>query len=300
MYYNINEAAAKRAKEANSFSSYREGSATEAYRRMVDEAKEIAERQKQRVDEMYHDKIDYYLDLYARKLADNLNHGYEIDGRVPSILIAGASNFPVRKKEKQNAARDTNMEEYQRIQGLLDKIKSIGTGGIMSDDKNAIAKLTAKMESLQQLQERMKKVNAYYRKNKTLEGCPDLDEASKRQLGAIVIRTRDVPYPGWVLSNNNANIHRIKERIEQLEKEAQRAAADPNAGTVEGDGYVLTENAEIGRIQFIFDGKPDAEIRELLKSHGFRWAPSQNAWQRMLNDNGRYAAKKIIESMTKA
>ena len=49
------------------------------------------------------------LDTYARKLAANMNHGYEIDARVPSILIAGGSNFPVRKKEKQNAARDSNM-----------------------------------------------------------------------------------------------------------------------------------------------------------------------------------------------
>lgn len=52
---------------------------------------------------MYHEKIDSLLDTYARKLAANMNKGYEIDARVPSILIAGGSNFPTRKKEKQNA-----------------------------------------------------------------------------------------------------------------------------------------------------------------------------------------------------
>ena len=71
----------------------------------------------------------------------NVNHGYEIDARVPSILIAGGSNFPVRQKEKQNAARDSNMQEWQYIQGLLDKIRSTGMGGIRQDDPQAIPKL---------------------------------------------------------------------------------------------------------------------------------------------------------------
>ena len=37
-YYEINEAAAKRAKDMNSFSDYKPGSATSAYRQMVDKA----------------------------------------------------------------------------------------------------------------------------------------------------------------------------------------------------------------------------------------------------------------------
>ena len=45
-YYEISEVAAKRAKDMNSFSDYKPGSATSAYRQMVDEAYAIAERQK--------------------------------------------------------------------------------------------------------------------------------------------------------------------------------------------------------------------------------------------------------------
>ena len=47
-YYPINEAAARHAKEMNSFSDYKPGSATAAYRQQVDEAAELAERQKAR------------------------------------------------------------------------------------------------------------------------------------------------------------------------------------------------------------------------------------------------------------
>ena len=111
MYYPISEEAARRAKEANSYFDYKEGSATASYRAQVDEAMRLAEECKEKVDPMYHEKIDYYADLYARKLAENMNKRYEIDSRVPSMLITGGGNFPTRKKEKQNAARDKNWAE---------------------------------------------------------------------------------------------------------------------------------------------------------------------------------------------
>ena len=164
-YYTINEGAARRAKEMNSFSDYKEGSATAEYRAMVDKAAAIAEQQKSRVDPMYHEKIDHLLDTYARKLAENMNQGFAIDARVPSVMIAGPANFPVGKKEKQNRARDSNMEEWRYIQGLLDKICSTGMGGISADDPAAIEKLQKKLDGLERSQLIMKEVNAYYRKH---------------------------------------------------------------------------------------------------------------------------------------
>ena len=104
-YYEISEAAAKRAKDMNSFSDYVPSSATAEYQRMVDHAYALGEEQKSRTDPMYHEKIDELVDRYARKLAENINQRNAIDARVPSILISGGGNFPVRQKEKQTAAR---------------------------------------------------------------------------------------------------------------------------------------------------------------------------------------------------
>ena len=216
MYYTISEEAARRAKEANSYSDYKEGSATADYKAQVDEAYALAEKCKATVEPMYHEKIDYYAAMYARKLAENMNKRYEIEARCPSMLITGGGNFPTRKKEKQNAARDKNWREYEEIQGILRKMRSIGHGGIMSDDARAIEKLEMKLEGLEQEQERMKAVNAYFRKNKTLDGCPELIEKQLEELKADMARgwrCDDKPYQGWALSNNNANIHRIRERI---------------------------------------------------------------------------------------
>ena len=287
-YYTINEAAAKRAKDANSFSDYKQGSATAEYRHYVDEAIQLAERQKKRVDPMYHEKIDSLLDTYARKLAANMNKGYEIDARVPSILIAGGSNFPTRKKEKQNAARDSNYREWQDIQGLLDKIRSTGMGGISADDPQAVQKLEKKLESLEKSQETMKAVNAYYRKHKTLDGCPYLSSEQLEKLKADMTSSwhlGDKPFATWALSNNSAEIRRVKDRIKSLSQQKE-------IGFVgwEFDGGKVEANTEANRLQIFFEDKPDEATREALKNNGFRWSPKAGAWQRQLTSNAYYAA----------
>ncbi len=291
IYYAINEGAARRANDANSFYDYKPGSATAEYRQMVDKAVEIGEHQKKRVDPMYHEKIDSLVDTYARKLAENMNSSFSIEARVPSILIAGGSNFPVRKKEKQNAARDRNMEDWNEIQGLLDKIRSTGMGGISADDPQAIQKLEAKLEKLQSAQDTMKAVNAYYRKHKTLDGCPALSaeriEAMKAEMSSQW-HIQDKPYPSWALSNNNAEIRRIKGRIAELTRKQETAYAG-----WEFDGGTVEMNREDNRLQIFFEEKPDEQTRETLKENGFRWSPKAGAWQRQLNDNAIYAADRL-------
>ena len=290
-YYSINEGAARRAKEMNSFSDYKPGSATAEYRHYVDKAFALAQEQKKRVDPMYHEKIDSLLDTYARKLAANMNHGYEIDARVPSILIAGGSNFPVRQKEKQNAARDSNMQEWQYIQGLLDKIRSTGMGGIRQDDPQAIPKLQKKLAGLEKAQETMKAVNAYYRKHGTLDGCPHLSPENIENLKADMAsgwHYEKKPFQSWELSNNNAEIRRVRQRIEILTRANEVAYVG-----WEFDGGHVEANRDQGRLQVFFDGKPEADARQQLKENGFRWAPSVGAWQRLLNDNAYHASDRI-------
>lgn len=287
-YYPIHEEAARRANDANSFRDYVPGSATAEYRRMVDHAAELAQEQKGRVDPMYHERIDTLLDTYARRLAENMNKHYDIEARVPSVMIAGSSNFPVRKKEKQNAARDRNMQEWQDVQGLLDKIRSTGMGGISADDPQAVQKLEAKLANLEQAQENMKAINAYYRKHGTLDGCTVLPEKQIKALQQDMKSSWHLepkPFQSFELSNNNAEIRRTRARIEELKRHGEK---EYSGWTF--DGGRVEANKEANRLQIFFDGKPDEATREELKANGFRWAPSAGAWQRQLNDNAYRAA----------
>ena len=291
-YYEINEEMAAREKSMMSFDAYRKGSATMQYRELVDKAADIAEQQKQKTDSRYHKKIDYYLDLYARKLADNLNKNYEIGTRCPSVMIVGAGNFPVKKKEKQINAWNKNMQEYREIQNILEKIKGIGTAGISSDDPEAIQKLKEKLLHLEEAQENKKTVNVYYKKNKTLKGCNILTEEEQNDLTDYMERQNITkPYSSFELSNNNANIKRVKERIKELE---QKATDTTLRGWTFENGSIVA-NRELNRLQILFDEKPDEELRTKLKRNGFKWSSRQGVWQRLLNRNAIYAAEQIKE-----
>ena len=59
----------------------------------------------------------------------------------------------------------------------------------------------------------------------------------------------------------------------------------------------MVENTEIMRLQLFFDGKPEADVRSVLKSNGFKWAPSQEVWQRQLTTNARYALERVIKEL---
>ena len=196
-YYPINEDTAKRANDANSFRDYKPGSATAAYRAEVDKAAALVEKQKAKVDPMHHDKLDGLLDRYAHRLADYYNDYYRNEAACPSILITGGANFPVAKKEKQNARRDTLAHEYADIQGLLRKIESVGMGGISADDPNAIEKLEEKLARLERTQQTMKDINAYYRKHGTKDnGSDTIYERSANYLGTApeVVTNNNIRY----------------------------------------------------------------------------------------------------------
>ena len=142
-YSTINAGAARRANDANSYRDYAAGSATAEYRQMVDQAAAIAQRQKERVDPMYHEKIDALLDTYARKLAENLNDHYAIEARDHSIHDAGGSYNTVRKKEKKKQGEkirsfaDINIGDYvvheKHGVGIYRGIEKITTDGVEKD-----------------------------------------------------------------------------------------------------------------------------------------------------------------------
>ena len=100
------------------------------------------------------------------------------------------------------------------------------------------------------------------------------------------IPTDPVPFPSYLLTNNNANIRRVRQRIEELSHKTEFV------GWTFPGGEAKVNEAE-NRLQLIFADKPDADTRQVLKSEGFKWAPSQGAWQRQLNQNAIRAAARL-------
>ena len=296
-YFPISESSARAAHNMMSMRDYTEGSTTAGYRRSVDKAYDIADK----VAEKKPDEAEraYRLaERYSKKMAEYYNRESSIGMMCPSVMISGASNFPVKKKERQVAAWERNHRYYQETQKIIGKIENIlyGKEIIKSDDDRAIEKLEEKLEDLKNTQERMKAANKAIRMKDTEEGNDLLREMGYSEESIKQIREPDfcgrVGYPSYLLTNNNANIHRVEERLKRL-----KAVKEKGSSEQEYETFKVVENTDVMRYQIIFDDKPDTEVRTLLKSNGFKWAPSQGAWQRQITTNGKYALNSVVEKL---
>ena len=121
-----------------------------------------------------------------------------------------------------------------------------------------------------------------------IDPVADIDaKIAKLEADRTAIKARE--HKAWELTNIGANIRRLKLRREPL---AKMKATDKSERVV--NGVKVIENPDIARIQLVFEGKPGDDVRAALKYNGFRWAPSEGAWQRNLNANGKYAAEVVL------
>ena len=373
---------ARRAKEVSSFSDYKTGSATAEYNGYCKNADEVAQKAKDRLTrhsapaERF-EKVDYLLGLYKSKKLAWMNDVYANWARVPSVMIAGPANFPVRAKKKQVARDDALMRMNPDY--ILDEIRGIGrnAGTIYSDEGNAVERIKAKIAALEaappdrwgynkteirRLKERLLQLapdEMKAGKQITINGQPATFESIVNVFNSFKPqRSRYSPeenrfylsipfiisdgtrnYKCFVSCETNENGTEISthgnadngyktiwkplddERkfnlmIGQMSgsgnksvicsilkdlapaKEAKPEALETDSDTadtvtINGETAKIIRNKDEMRLQLVFDGKPAEKTREILKSNGFRWAPSQTAWQRLLNDNAEYALKRI-------
>lgn len=296
-FYEIDERTARVAHEMMSFREFKEGQKTAEYRAYVNDVYDLADKVAEKRPEDA-EKAYRLAERYARRLAENMNKDSRIGTMCPSIMISGGSNFPVRKKQKQVAAWDSNRKEWNEIQGIADQLERMLRKGavIQSDEEDAVEKLEAKLAKLREAQERMRAANKAVRMKDTAAGDEKLTELGFSTEQIAELRTPDfcgrIGYPDYMLSNNNANIHRIEGRIKDLK-------AAKEQGTKEADNglFRVVENTEMMRLQLIFDGKPDENVRTVLKKNGFRWAPSQGAWQRQLTTAAKSSLRYIMKEL---
>lgn len=297
VYYSINESLAKTAHDMMSMRDYEKDSKTKEYRSYVDKAYDLVDKI---VTErpLQEERLYSMAERYSRRMAEYFNRDSKIGCMCPSILISGGGNFPAKKKERQVQAWDTNHQFYQETQKILSKIESAlyGKDVIKSGDQDAIERLEEKLVSLKETQERMKVANKAIRLKDAEKGDEELKILGYSDEQIQELRTPDymgrVGFPAYALQNNNANIHRVEERLKSL-----KAAKEKGTKETEFELFKVVENVEVMRLQIIFDGKPEADVRAVLKKHGFKWAPSQGAWQRMLNPAGKYALNRVKEEL---
>lgn len=182
---------------------------------------------------------------------------------------------------------------------------------ISSDDPAAVIKLKEKLAKLEAWQAHMVETNKHVRDVLKMKSPADLEskahalaarakievgKALKMLKGDFLGRTG---YADYELRNNSATIRSIKQRIEELSKKAEALATVDDPVTTEQFGDIKLERDQAeNRLRLKFPGKPSSAMIALLKQRGFRWSPSNMAWQRQLNNAAEYQAKFIIEQYT--
>ncbi len=270
----INETLAKRAKENMSFSDYKVGSATAEYNEVMRDAEERIEAAKLKVSGEGKERLDRLYEWYKGAYANWVNKHNANGASHVSVMISGPSGFNHRQHEKYVKREDKLWAEYDKVKDIDRYIDKIVTGDkiIKSDDADAI----------QKLQEKLEKALA--------------EHAGYKEYNKKARKEGNDPLPAYVLSNSNGRIKSIRDRIKRLERLAEQAKETPQVET-EINGVRIVDNLELQRLQIFFPGKPDAEVRTQLKKNGFRWSPTQGAWQSYRNYHAQSKAQAIVESL---
>lgn len=238
--------------------------------------KERAERKVERLEERA---------AKARKQASDLHmSAHDIASVIPfgqPILLGHHSekrdrNFraKIHNKFEKSFELDKKADELER------RLNATGNTGIASDDPKALEKLKKKLEKLESSQALMKLTNKQFRSGgwEAVNCLTDKHKESLKQLmGNVGHVTR--PFESYSLSNNNAEINRVKIRIDEL---TSLYKMEPIS--FENDDFsVFVEDGQI-RVDFS-SGKPNEETRSLIKSYSFKWSRYSSCWVRKATMN---------------
>lgn len=166
---------------------------------------------------------------------------------------------------------------------------------IKVNDLDASEQLQRRINEAECLQTAMTNANAAIRKNK--KAGANAQVRALVALGftedrALKLLTPDfcgrIGFPSYELTNNNANIRRMKARVEHVE-----AVAAAKAEEIDGSNARYADVPAANRVRLFYPGKPTETIRAVLKRHGFRWTPTLGCWQAFRNASSLAKAREM-------
>jgi hypothetical protein len=203
-------------------------------------------------------------------------------GKCMSSMITGPSNFPVRRAEKANKSSDNLMQAfYTGRDKSLKRARKIafplGDGPIiLARDPEILEKLKVKLNNLLIERKNLKKLKVFL-------NSPDRYKQEILQMGIekeLLIRLISNGTSSINLANVNQKIKYYKTRLADVESQKRLSLQEYTF-----QNGVVVVNPEIMRVQVFYKEKPSNEIRENLKSKGFKYSKAYNSWQRILSNS---------------
>lgn len=263
----------------------------------------------------YADKLAAKQERYESLSANAQTKGHALHSKAHQMAEAIPFGQPIlighhsekrdrRYRDRIHSTFGKAFEELSKAEYYEKKAATVGTGGISSDDPDAITKLKQKLEGMQKNQDLMKNCNKVIRKFKNKESqVAELVKLGISQANAEKLLEGDfcgrIGFAPYALQNNNANMGRVKERIAELEK-----TQNLSAQAEEYESFSYEVDSLDNRIVFTFPGKPDEETRKILKSHSFHFSPTRSpkgssVWVRKVTLNALHDARRVKEQLLK-
>lgn len=219
--------------------------------------------------------------------------------RCYSVLVTGPARFNSRRHEKMN---DYERAARQRLRDWRDKVVKRINRQQRLVGWEEVERLQSKLDTLTDLQEKMKAVNKIVRNGKLSE------EEHREELEALGLSARTIeeimkcPYysfekKGFQTYQLSNNLAKIKATQAAIERHKAMAEAEDKEIKFNGGRVVVCNSEE--RMRFYFDEIPSVEVRNLMKRNAFKWSPKNGAWQRQLTNNCKFDTKRILAELNK-
>lgn len=241
------------------------------------------------------EKIEQYKKLYV----SNIESWLRSKSNCISSMIAGPSNFPVRRAEKANRAEESKYKAFREWRdNVFTGVDRAAKKQAIEDAGGELEVAKQKLEALKSMQERMKRINKAYPAYKK-HGLPGLEKFELTEADQKIIISwvptysfETVPFQRYELTNNNAKIKNTEARVAELEKKEEKAGGENKEQPFKGG--MLTYDYQLDRITIKHDEKPGREVIQALKSHGFKWSPHYGVWMRKITNNAIYVTEKLL------
>lgn len=216
---------------------------------------------------------------------------------IVSTLVAGRSNFPVKRMEKANARADKCAAKYlefrrhsvNAIRKTLRNSEATTVTPILSGGEDAVKELEDRIQAVTARQEQCKQVNQILRGKAAISAKYDAVAALYGKEAAYEAtkpgRTGRPGYPPSAFASIAAELRRLKARLVQV----QAAKATPDTYVPGNLGELWDLPAE-NRIRLRLKTRADRATVKRLKASGFRYAPSfgEGVWSAYRNANSRH------------
>lgn len=162
--------------------------------------------------------------------------------------------------------------------------------------QNEIEKLQENLKGLRKMQSLMRQANVVCRKKKLTDDDKvkelvslGLSESTSKKILEPDYCGR-IGFPSYELTSINEKIKRAEKRINELSK---KDSSEDYERRIEDKGLTIEVSYTENRIRLLYDDKPSADTIAELKRYGFKWSPSNSAWQRMITNDSFWAVEHV-------